>query len=188
MLHLAPQESDIWKDAKAKWKVVFKTFLKNRQMNGLIALTMLISTGNNTTEMLHQDQWALRHHGQWLRSTHVEDLEPGDVEYTDEESLGSLGGQSLVDTLYEPGEETVVDGLGQSTDWVDYLQTKRFRIKRLQLLFCLLQKTKLFFPLTVKVTIYIAWIEVKFTSISFLLSLQKHYGNHRGRYSAYFRK
>lgn len=95
--------------------------------------------------MLHQVQWVLRHHGQWLRSTHVEDLEPGDVEYTDEESLGSLGGQSLVDTLYEPGEETVVDGLGQSTDWVDDLQTKRLRIKRLQLLLCLPQKTKLFF-------------------------------------------
>ena len=53
--------------------------------------------------------------------TYVEDLETGNIQHTNEELSLGLDVQCLVDTIYEPSEETIVDGLGQGADRVDDL-------------------------------------------------------------------
>ena len=53
--------------------------------------------------------------------THVEDLETSDVEHTNEELPLVLGVQGPVDTLDQPGEHTVVEGLGQGGHGVGHL-------------------------------------------------------------------
>lgn len=55
--------------------------------------------------------------------TYVEDLESGDVEHTDEELALVLGVECLVDTLDQPLEHAVVQGLGQGSHRVHDLHT-----------------------------------------------------------------
>lgn len=50
--------------------------------------------------------------------THVEDLETGNIQYTDEVLPLLLGVQSLVTLLDEPLEETIEDTLAEGTDGV----------------------------------------------------------------------
>ena len=57
----------------------------------------------------------------WLKSTYVEDLEAGDIEYTDEVLLFALGVQGLVDTIDEPLKTATVDRLAQRADRVHHL-------------------------------------------------------------------
>ena len=55
------------------------------------------------------------------RNPYVEDLETGNVEYTNEELPLVLGVQGLVDTLDQPGEHAVVQGLGQGGHGISHL-------------------------------------------------------------------
>ena len=58
-----------------------------------------------------------------LINNHVKDLETGDIQYADEELAFVLGVQSLVDTLHQPFEHAVVQGLGQGRHRVGDLHT-----------------------------------------------------------------
>ena len=53
--------------------------------------------------------------------TYVEDLKTGNIQYTDEGDTFLTSFQSLVDTLDQPFEETIEDGLSHGTDRVDDL-------------------------------------------------------------------
>lgn len=56
-----------------------------------------------------------------VKNTYVEDLKTGNIQYTDEGDTFLTGFQSLVDTLDQPLEETIEDGLSHGTDGVDDL-------------------------------------------------------------------
>lgn len=55
------------------------------------------------------------------KNTYVEDLKTGNIQYTDEGDTFLTSFQSLVDTLDQPLEKTIEDGLSHGTDGVDDL-------------------------------------------------------------------
>jgi len=57
-----------------------------------------------------------------VSSEYLEDLESGDIQYTDEILSLVLGVQSLVDSHDQPAEHAGVDGFRQSSDGIDDLQ------------------------------------------------------------------
>jgi len=56
-----------------------------------------------------------------IGSPHLEDLEAGDIQYTDEILSLVLCLQRLVDAGHQPREHLAVDGLGQGSHRVDNL-------------------------------------------------------------------
>ena len=53
--------------------------------------------------------------------TYLEDLEPGDIQDSDEELAFVLCVQGFIDTSYQPLEHAVIDGLGQGVQSVQHL-------------------------------------------------------------------
>jgi len=56
----------------------------------------------------------------------LEDLEAGNIQYTDEVLALGLGVESLIDTGHQPREHTTIQGLGQSCHRVHYLNTPQY--------------------------------------------------------------
>ena len=58
------------------------------------------------------------------KNTYVENFETSNIQYTDELDTFLTSFQSLVDSLYQPLEQTIENSLRHGSDRVKYLQNK----------------------------------------------------------------
>ena len=77
---------------------------------------------NKTTVFFLSKERATKYESKMIKkSTYVEDLEAGNIEYADEVLTLGLDVERFVDTVDEPLKQATVDRLAQRTDRVDHL-------------------------------------------------------------------